>query len=126
MAFGVGHRLLIDEERRDFHRPLPVFTAASGLGVLHAPRFDGGDYPFIVPAATFTRNVFQHALVDANVVVMLLARTLFFAVGLSHRECSALGCPISAKNGDKTGAFDKRHDIFCRGRTPEEGAPNAQ
>ena len=57
---------------------------------------------------------------------MLLARAQFFAVGFSFRERSALGCPITTKDGDQTGAFDERHHIFRRRRAPEEGAPNAQ
>ena len=51
------------------HFRVRVFSTASGLGVLHAPRFDGGDYPFIVPTAAFVTDVFQLAFIDLDVVM---------------------------------------------------------
>ena len=126
LAFRVAHRFSVDKERRDLHRPFFVFSAASGFDVLHAPRFDGSDYPLIVLAASFATDVFQHALVNANVVMALLALSLCRAGGSSCGDCSALGCLITTKDGDKTGAFDESDHIFGRRRTPEEGAPDPQ
>ena len=126
LTFRVGHRLSVDEERCDLHCPLLVSSAASGLGVLHAPRFDGGHYPFVVRAAAFARDVLQHAFVDTYVVVALLARAPLRAVASSCRHCGALGCPITTKDGDQTGAFDECHHIFGSRRTPEKSAPDPQ
>lgn len=128
LAFRIGQRLSVDDKRIDLVFPLrvPATPPRSSFRVIHAPRFDGGDYALVHTAAGFARDVLQHATFDVHgVVTLLIARTMRLdARGVCGRGRSMVPAwPITTKDGYDSRALDVRHHVLRSRRAPEERAP---